>query len=108
MEDDYAELTRKLSNLDKAHLIELGRELGLLDSELTGTLRTISTVVRAKVETTLDEADEEIEEINSLRNQISAFNLNNANETPADKEILRLGGKFVGLLPYFRLRCRNF
>ena len=41
VEDDYAELTCELSNLDKAHLIELGRELGLLDSELTGTLRTI-------------------------------------------------------------------
>ena len=100
-EDDYAELTRELSNLDKAHLIELGRELGLLDSELTGTLRTISTVVRAKVETTLDEADEEIEEINSLRNQISAFNLNNANETPADTGNIEAGGqdKVVGATP---------
>ena len=58
VEDDYAELTRELSNLDKAHLIELGRDLGLLDMELTGTLRTISTVVRAKVETILDEANE--------------------------------------------------
>ena len=73
--NDYFALMKDVLCLEKGALVDFARNIGMLDNQLTGTVRTISKTVREHIDTVLEEAADETEEITRLQEQISTFKL---------------------------------
>ena len=74
--DLYLELMRDVYSLKKDDIVAFARNIGMLDTQLTGTVRTISKTVREHIDTILEGAADETEEMRRLKDQISNFNVN--------------------------------
>ena len=74
--DLYLELMRDVYSLKKDDIVAFARNIGMLDTQLTGTVRTISKTVREHIDTILEGATDETEEMRRLKDQISNFNVN--------------------------------
>ena len=74
--DLYLELMRDVYSLKKDDIVAFARNIGMLDTQMTGTVRTISKTVREHIDTILEGAADETEELRRLKDQISNFNVN--------------------------------
>ena len=63
---EYENMTRIVANMEKTMLEELGRKIGLLEENITGTYRTISKKIRETIEKRIDEAENEETEVKSI------------------------------------------
>ena len=65
--DLYLELMRDVYSLKKDDLVVFARNIGMLDDNLTGTIRTISKAVREHIDTVLQRGTNETTEITRLQ-----------------------------------------
>ena len=73
--DGYSELMRDLYGLKKDDLVVFGRNIGMIDVNLTGTIRKVSKSVKEHIDTVLQGVADETAEIARLQEQISTFKI---------------------------------
>ena len=85
--DLYLELMRDVYSLKKDDIVAFARNIGMLDNQLTGTVRTISKTVREHIDTILEGAADETEELRRLKDQISNFNVNEGRGATGSQDV---------------------
>lgn len=85
--DLYLELMRDVYSLKKDDIVAFARNIGMLDTQLTGTVRTISKTVREHIDTILEGAADETEELRRLKDQISNFNVNEGRGATGSQDV---------------------
>jgi len=85
--DLYLELMREVYSLKKDDIVAFARNIGMLDNQLTGTVRTISKTVREHIDTILEGAADETEELRRLKDQISNFNVNEGRGATGSQDV---------------------
>ena len=77
MEANYEKMAQRIANLNKTKLVELARNMGLEDENIVGTYRQIMKLVRDTIESIIDKAEDEDQEVkyfNDLLEQFSVVN----------------------------------
>ena len=85
--DLYLELMRDVYSLKKDDIVAFARNIGMLDTQMTGTVRTISKTVREHIDTILEGAADETEELRRLKDQISNFNVNEGRGATGSQDV---------------------
>ena len=85
--DLYLELMRDVYSLKKDDIVAFARNIGMLDTQMTGTVRTISKTVREHIDTILEGAAVETEEMRRLKDQISNFNVNEGRGATGSQDV---------------------
>ena len=112
MEANYEKMAQRIANLNKTKLVELARNMGLEDENIVGTYRQIMKLVRDTIESIIDKAEDEDQEVkyfNDLLEQFSVVNPEqNQNSDTSLNESINVENTALGTLEKSFGKKNNF